>query len=88
MAAEILYRGRRAAFQDFLNQMTKITIVGAGMMGSAMCFPCRDNGHETRLVGTPYDREVIDRIRQDNFHLNLNCLLPDGFKAYQFEQLD
>ena len=68
--------------------MTTITIVGAGMMGSAMCFPGRDNGHEIRLVGTPYDREVIARIQQDNFHPKLNCQLPDGVKAYQFEQLD
>ncbi|MBO4618856.1 MAG: hypothetical protein J5654_01980 [Victivallales bacterium] len=68
--------------------MSTITIVGAGMMGSAMCFPCRDNGHVTRLVGTEYDNEVILRIKQDNFHPRLGCQLPDGVIAYQFEELD
>ena len=43
--------------------MSIITIVGAGMMGSAMSFPARDNGHEVRLVGTPLDREIIEHAR-------------------------
>ncbi|MBR4517411.1 MAG: hypothetical protein IKO65_00250 [Victivallales bacterium] len=68
--------------------MSTITIVGAGMMGSAMCFPCRDNGHVTRLVGTEYDKDVILRIKQDNFHPRLNCQLPEGVVAYPFEELD
>ena len=38
--------------------MEIITIVGAGMMGSAMAIPAHDNGHEVRLVGTPLDREI------------------------------
>ena len=57
------------------------------MMGSAMCFPCRDNGHVTRLVGTEFDKDVIQRIKQDNFHPRLNCPLPEGVEAYQFEEL-
>ena len=28
--------------------MAVITIVGAGMMGSALAFPARENGHEVR----------------------------------------
>ncbi len=36
--------------------MAVITIIGAGMMGSGMSRPARDNGHEVRLVGTPLDR--------------------------------
>ena len=40
--------------------MSIITIVGAGVMGSAMSFPARDNGHEVRLAGTPLDREIIE----------------------------
>ncbi len=35
--------------------MAVITIVGAGMMGSALAFPARENGHEVRLVGTHFD---------------------------------
>lgn len=68
--------------------MSIITIVGAGQMGSAMSFPARHNGHEVRIVGTPLDREVIDRARQDNYHINLKRTLPAGVKFYQIEELD
>ena len=30
--------------------MAVVTIIGAGMMGSALAFPARENGHEVRLV--------------------------------------
>lgn len=68
--------------------MSIITIVGAGQMGSAMSFPARHNGHEVRIVGTPLDREVIDRARQDNYHINLKRTLPEGVKFYQIEELN
>ena len=29
-----------------------ITIIGAGMMGSALAFPAAENGHDVRIVGT------------------------------------
>ena len=38
--------------------MEIITIVGAGMMGSAMAIPAHDNCHAVRLVGTPLDRKI------------------------------
>lgn len=68
--------------------MSIITIVGAGQMGSAMSFPAHHNGHEVRIIGTPLDREVIDRARQDNYHINLKRTLPEGVKFYQIEELD
>ena len=68
--------------------MSIITIVGAGQMGSAMSFPARHNGHEVRLVGTPLDREIIDRARRDGYHLNLKRTLPPGVRYYQIEELD
>lgn len=67
--------------------MAIITIVGAGMMGSAMCIPASDNHHLVRLVGTEFDRQVIDRIKTDNFHPKLNMTLPDCVTAYQIEEL-
>ena len=33
--------------------MAIATIIGAGMMGSALAFPVRENGHEVRLVSPP-----------------------------------
>ena len=40
--------------------MATVVIVGAGMMGSALAFPARENGNEVRLVGTHLDREIIE----------------------------
>ncbi len=66
--------------------MSVITVVGAGMMGSAMSFPARDNGHEVRLVGI-HNRENIDSIRKDLWHPTLKRRLPEGVKAYHLDQL-
>ena len=64
-----------------------ITIIGAGQMGSAMCFPARSNGHEVRLVGTPLDREIIQRARTDGWHIHLKRYLPQGVRYYQPEEM-
>ncbi len=68
--------------------MSIITFVGAGQMASALTFPAFENGHEVRLVGTPLDRDIIDRLREDNYHLNLKRTLHDGIGYYQIEELD
>lgn len=68
--------------------MSVITIVGAGMMGSAMSYPASDKGHEVRLVGTPLDKEIIERAKQDGYHITLKRQLPAGVKCYQIEELE
>lgn len=67
--------------------MSIITIVGAGVMASALSVPLRDNGHEVRLVGTPLDREIIDKCRTEGYHITLRRRMPDGIRYYQTEQL-
>ncbi len=67
--------------------MSVITIVGAGMMGSAMSIPAADNGHEVRLVGTPLDREIIARIKTDGVHPKHQRKLPDAVRPSQIEEL-
>ena len=67
--------------------MSIITIIGAGMMGSAMSIPASDNGHEVRLVGTPLDREIIERAKEDGYHITLKRQLPQGVKCYQIEEM-
>ena len=37
----------------------KITIIGAGMMGSALAFPAAENGNEVHIVGTCLDDGII-----------------------------
>ena len=67
--------------------MAVITIVGAGMMGSALAFPARENGHEVRLVGTHLDRDIIDGCRKNNRHPKFEKDFPLGIKFYQIENL-
>lgn len=68
--------------------MSIITIIGAGMMGSAMSYPARANGHEVRLVGTPLDRGIIEHAKETGFHITLKRQLPEGIRFCQFEELE
>lgn len=68
--------------------MSIITIVGAGMMGSALSFPLSDNGHTIRLVGTPLDTAIIDSVKSTNFHSTLKFDMPKNVTAFQFDELD
>ena len=63
-----------------------VTIIGSGMMGSALAFPTRENGHEVRLVGTPLDREIIEECRRSGKHPKFDRPFPPGVKYYLFEQ--
>ena len=68
--------------------MAVITIVGAGMMGSALAFPARENGNEVRLVGTPLDREIIEACLKENRHPKFEKDFPVGVQYYQIENLE
>lgn len=67
--------------------MAVITIVGAGMMGSALAFPARENGNEVRIVGTHLDREIIEGCRQNNRHPKFERDFPEGISFYRIEEL-
>ena len=68
--------------------MSIITIVGSGMMGSALAFPARENGHEVRLVGTHLDRDIIDECKKTDRHPKFKRDFPAGLKYYQIEALE
>lgn len=67
--------------------MATVTIIGAGMMGSALAFPARENGNEVRLVGTHLDREIIDESRRTGRHPKFRTDFPAGIKYYQVEEM-
>ena len=67
--------------------MQTITIIGAGMMGSALAFPTRENGNEVRIVGTHLDREIIENCKNCNRHPKFNKDFPTGISFYQIEEL-
>ena len=66
--------------------MAVITVIGAGMMGSAITFPAADNGNTIRIVGTPLDRDIIDHARKTGEHLTLKRKMPAGISYYQYEE--
>ncbi|MBQ3668696.1 MAG: glycerol-3-phosphate dehydrogenase [Clostridia bacterium] len=68
--------------------MAIITIVGSGMMGSALAFPARENGHEVRLVGTHLDREIIEACLKTNRHPKFERDFPEGVSFHQIEALE
>lgn len=68
--------------------MAVITIVGAGMMGSALAFPARENGHEVRLTGTHLDRDIIEACRSTNRHPKFKRDFPEGVTFWQIEELE
>ncbi len=62
--------------------MANVTIIGAGMMGTAMCWPLVDRGHCVRLVGSPLDDEIIQNIRATGVHPRLLRQVPPEVEAY------
>ncbi len=67
--------------------MSIVTIIGAGMMGSAMCWPLADNGHEVRLVGTPLDTDIVSSLQKDGYHPTLERVVPQGVRPFEVNHL-
>ena len=68
--------------------MAVITIIGSGMMGSALAFPARENGHEVRLVGTHLDKDIIAACKETDTHPKFDRPFPAGVKYYFSEEAD
>jgi glycerol-3-phosphate dehydrogenase (NAD(P)+) len=67
--------------------MARIAVVGAGMMGTALCTPLADAGHEVRLVGTHLDGAWVAAMKAERRHPKLGVPLPDGVTPFGFEEL-
>lgn len=68
--------------------MTTVSILGSGVMATALAFPLSDNGHEVRLVGTHLDRGIIDSIKETGVHPGLDLQIPETVRAYQLEDAE
>ncbi len=68
--------------------MTTVSVLGSGIMATALAWPLADNGHEVRLVGTHLDREIIDSIKSTGVHPDLGLKVPEGVRAYQLEDAE
>jgi glycerol-3-phosphate dehydrogenase (NAD(P)+) len=67
--------------------MATVTIVGAGLMGTATAWPLSDNGHAVRLVGTHLDGEIIKSCKERGFHPRLKRDLPKGVRPFFAEEI-
>jgi glycerol-3-phosphate dehydrogenase (NAD(P)+) len=67
--------------------MAIVTILGAGLMGTAVAWPLADNGHGVRLVGTHLDASIIKSCLDRGWHPKLKRQLPDGIMPYYVEEL-
>ncbi len=68
--------------------MAIVTIIGSGMMGSALAFPAAENGHQVRLVGTHLDREIIETARKTGRHPKFDRDFPAGVSYFQIEDME
>lgn len=63
--------------------MSNILVIGAGVMGAAMTIPATDNGHNSTIVGTPLDQDLIKNINEKSYHPKLDVYLKDTIgKSY------
>lgn len=68
--------------------MAKILVLGAGMMGSALCVPLADRGHEVRLIGTPLDAAIVSSVAHSRVHPTLGVELPPSVRCEPVAQLE
>ena len=62
--------------------MSIVTIVGAGLMGTATAYPLSDNGHTVRLVGTHLDCDIIKSCLETGYHPRLKRQLPPNVTPF------
>jgi glycerol-3-phosphate dehydrogenase (NAD(P)+) len=67
--------------------MAIITVVGAGVMGTALTYPAADNGNEVRLVGTHLDDDIIASCRSKRFHPRLRRAIHDRVQPFFYTEI-
>ena len=68
--------------------MAKILVLGAGMMGSALCVPLSDRGHDVRLCGTHLDEDIVASLRATGVHPKMGLELPRSIRPFPIAELD
>ncbi len=77
----------RPACPAYNPAVAKIAVVGAGMMGSALCVPLADRGHDVRLIGTPLDEAIVRSLASSRRHPTLGLELPESVRCAPESQL-
>ena len=67
--------------------MSRIVILGAGVMGSAMSIPAAAMGHAISLVGTHLDAHIIASVQATGVHPRLGVTLPRQVSGHAWTDL-
>lgn len=70
-----------------MSGLAAISIVGAGLMGTATAWTLSDNGHTIRLAGAHLDGEIIRSCRERNFHPRSRRELPPRVTPFFVEEI-
>jgi glycerol-3-phosphate dehydrogenase (NAD(P)+) len=62
--------------------VTRVTILGAGDMGTALLTPLHAGGHELRLWGTSHDAAIIEALDRGDPHPRLGTHLLPGVSTF------
>jgi glycerol-3-phosphate dehydrogenase (NAD(P)+) len=68
--------------------VTTVSVLGSGVMATALTIPLAENGHEVRLVGTHLDRDIIESIKETGVHPGLEREIPETVRPYQIEEVE
>lgn len=68
--------------------MACITVLGAGMMGTALTWPLADRGHQIRLVGTHLDTDIVHELKAGHAHPKLKLPIPSGIETFSVDELE
>jgi glycerol-3-phosphate dehydrogenase (NAD(P)+) len=63
-------------------EMARVTILGAGDMGTALLTPLHAGGHDLRLWGTERDAGIIESLHRGDPHPRLGIPLPSGVSTF------
>ncbi|OYX41025.1 MAG: hypothetical protein B7Z02_17095 [Rhodobacterales bacterium 32-67-9] len=67
--------------------MSRIVILGAGVMSTAFATPLSDNGFDVDLVGTHLDRDHVDAMKASREHPRLRARIGERVTPRQIESL-
>src|SRR2546421_5693848 len=68
--------------------MARVTVLGAGAMGTAVAMHSARRGLDTALWANPFDEKVLGRMREDGRHPNLPEHLPSQLAVLGPDELE
>jgi glycerol-3-phosphate dehydrogenase (NAD(P)+) len=66
--------------------VTRVTILGAGDMGTALLTPLQTGNHDLRLWGTERDTAIVEALDRGDAHPRLGVPLPPGVDIFRAEE--